>query len=111
MSEWDQRIREHRVFAEMQSLGPAIDSAIGVEGIEPEAFAGLERIRAILAFCGKRLAAPLEEVAAGLTKAREEVEQFVSDKDAAHITAANTQADRALSGANQVPTVYSPEEL
>ena len=120
MSVWDQRIREHRVFAEMRSLGPVIDSATSVEGIEPEAFAGLERIRAILAFCGKRLAAadplitvpaPLEEVATGLTNAREEIERFVSDKDAAHITAANTQADRALSGANQLPTVYSPEEL
>jgi hypothetical protein len=120
MSEWDQRIREHRVFAEMRSLGPVIDSATSVEGIGPEAFAGLERIRAILKFSGKRLAAadplivfpaPLDEVAAGLTNAREEVERFVSDKDAAHITTANVQADRALSGVIQVPSAYSPEEL
>ncbi len=120
MSDWDQRIRDHRVFAEMRSLGPVIDSAASVEGIEAQAFAGLERIRAILAFCGKRLAAadplitlpaPLEEVAAGLAGARQEVERFVSDKDPAHITAANIQADRALSGVIQVPTAYSPEEL
>ncbi len=120
MSEWDQRIREHPAWGEMRSLGPVIDSAVGVEGIETEAFAGLERIRAILAFCGKRLAAaeplitvpaPLDDVASGLTNAREEIERFVSEKDIAHIRAANVHADRALLGANQVPAAYSPEEL
>jgi hypothetical protein len=61
------------------SNGPVIDAAVAIEGIEPEAFAGLERLRAILSFCGKQLAAaePLlavpasfDEVAAGSASGR-----------------------------------------
>jgi hypothetical protein len=31
MNEWDQRIREHRVWTEMKTLGPAIDDAFKVD--------------------------------------------------------------------------------
>jgi hypothetical protein len=120
MSEWDARIREHRVWDEMRLLGPVIDTAVGTEGIEPEAFAGLERIRAILSFCGKRFAAadpligvlgPLDAAASGFEGARAAVELFASDTDIAHILTANEHADQALIGANQIPVASSPEEL
>ena len=82
MNEWDQRIREHRVWAEMQALGPLIDEASRVEDLAPETIEGLERLRAILAYCGKRVAAadplithpqPLESVAINLTLAQNEL--------------------------------------
>jgi len=120
MNEWDQRIREHRVWAEMQSLGPAIDAALGAETIDPEAAAGLERLKTILAYCGKRIAAaepsitvpePLEAVATGLAGAKLELTAFVSDNNAEHVVAANQAADTALSAINLVPGAYSPEEL
>jgi hypothetical protein len=120
MSEWDRRIREHRVWNDMQALGPTLDSAAGIEGIEPEALDGVERLRSSLAFCGKRLAAAdpsitvpnaLEEVANGFSKAREEIEQFVSDQDIAHVRLANAQADRALLGVSQILSPESSEEL
>ena len=47
MNEWDQRIREHRVWSEMETLGPIIDSAIAIEDLTPETVAGLDRIRAM----------------------------------------------------------------
>ena len=62
MSQWDERIRDHTVWQQMSSLGPAIDQAIPISHLDPVALAGLERVRAALAFIGKRLAGadPLE---------------------------------------------------
>ncbi len=104
----------------MRSLGPAIDLAFEVKEMAPEAAAGLERLRAILAFSGKRLAAaeplitapgPLDEIAAGLSAAREELERFASNQNVGHINSANANADRVLTPINQIPGAYSPEEL
>jgi hypothetical protein len=120
MSQWDQRIREHSVWAEMSSLGPVIDSALESKELTPEDSAGLERLRVVLSFCGKRLAAaeplitasgPLDEVAIGLRSAREELERYASDHNVAHIVSANANADRVLLPITQVPGAYSPEEL
>jgi hypothetical protein len=120
MNEWDQRIREHRVWTEMKTLGPAIDDAFKVDGITSDTGPGLERIRAVLAYCGKRLAAaepiittptPLEEIANGLAVARDALIAFASDKNPANVVNANVAADRALLAINQVPGAYSPEEL
>ena len=120
MNEWDQRIRQHRVFGEMQSLGPAIDTASSTEALSPEAVAGLERLKSILAFSGKRIAAadplvsttaPLDEIASAFVAVREEIERFNSDHNITRIATANTSADRVLAVINQVPGTYSPEEL
>src|ERR1700722_4463367 len=120
MNEWDQRIREHRVWTEMNDLGPAIDSAIAVEDLTPEALLGLERLRAVLAYCGKRLAAAdpqitapqsLDAMTQPFTAIQNELTAFVSSKNQAHIISANATADNALVAISQVPGAYSPEEL
>ena len=121
MSEWDRRIREHPVFEAMNALGPAIDGAFAaLNQASGDAFAGLERIRAILTFCGKRIAAadpmiatpePLSTIEVAFTGARTELEQFVSDQNIGHITNANADCDRALAAVNQLPAVQSPEEM
>jgi hypothetical protein len=120
MNEWDQRIREHRVWTEMGGLGPMIDNAAAIENISPDALVGLERLRTILAYGGKRIAAadpqitalpPLDSIASALTAVRNEVAAFISDQESAHISSANVAADNALLAVSQVPGAYSPEEL
>ena len=34
MSVWESRIREHRIWSLLELLGPAIDQALGREGLE-----------------------------------------------------------------------------
>jgi NADH:ubiquinone oxidoreductase subunit E len=121
MNEWDKRIREHRVWVEMQSLGTVIDTASNVlPSMSPEEFAGLERLKAILAYGGKRLAAadplvtlphPLDQIANALAATRNELESFSADKDPAHVITANVAADGALPFFYALPGAYSPEEL
>ena len=120
MNEWDERVRAHRVWTEMKTLGPTIDSALAMEDLTPETIAGLERIRTILAYCGKRLAAadpmithpqPLDLIADNLVAVRNELTAFASDKSPAHVVTANAAADAALLPIAQIPGAYSSEEL
>src|SRR5258705_11118240 len=120
MSEWTSRIRDHRVWDLMKHLGPIIGEEEQVEGIEPAAVEGLERLRAVLAFCGKRLGGsdpiamsptPLDAIAGSLESAKTEVEAFVKDHNAAHLTNANSMADSALVQLAQVPAAATPEHL
>lgn len=84
----------------------------------------LERLKAMPAFCGKRLGGsdPLTIIpdysgsAAGLAAAFEaqksEIEAFVSDRNVAHLTNANANADSALVNyLAQIPGISSSEEL
>jgi hypothetical protein len=120
MSEWEQRIRTHTVWEEMKDLGPAIDAATALPDLEPKVLSGLERIRAVLAFCGKRLAAvdpliatpaPLDGIASSLNGAKEELRKFIADADVEHVSLANARADAALASASQILGPSSSEEL
>ena len=121
MNEWDARIREHRVWSEMQSLGPTIDIALTVlPSMLPQEFAGLERLKAVLAYGGKRLAAadplittpgPLDQIANALANTRNELDAFTTDKDPNHLISANIAADGALPCFYSLPGAYSSEEL
>jgi hypothetical protein len=57
MSEWSSRINDHRIWAEMSSLGQLIDEILTARERADEAIDDLERIRTVLGFIGKRLAA------------------------------------------------------
>jgi hypothetical protein len=120
MSEWDERIRAHRVWNDMKVLGPTIDSALAGAEISRDSVAGLERIRTVLAYFGKRLAAadpritnpqPLDLIANNLGLAQSELTAFVSDGSPQHIAIANTAADAILLSAAQIMGADSPEEL
>ena len=121
MSDWTTRITDHRVWNVMAGLGPKIDEAENVEGIEPSAVESLERLRAVLAFCGKRLGAtdpltmtiaPLDAIATSFQTATTEVESFTKDKNFDHLTTANTSgADQALGYLAQVPGIATKQEL
>jgi hypothetical protein len=104
----------------METLGPIIDSALAIEDLPPETTAGLERIKAVLTYSGKRLAAadplitlpqPLDSIASHLASVSNALTAFVSDKDPAQVAAASLAADAALSPLAQIPGAYSSEEL
>ena len=87
MSSWDQRIRDHRVWGVMISLGRSIDEAAAIAALEPDMAAGIERARAALAFIGKRLAgadpmialpSPLEDIAGALSRGEQHLANFSS---------------------------------
>jgi hypothetical protein len=119
MNEWEKRSTGHRVWREMENLGPAIDSALNVSEIE-EAESGIERVRMILAFTGKRLAsidpsllqpAQLESIAEAFASTRTDLAAFVSDQDYEHVRNANVQSDVALRALAQMPAPSTSEEL
>ncbi|MGA7155414.1 MAG: hypothetical protein WBY53_01125 [Acidobacteriaceae bacterium] len=120
MSEWDERIREHRVWDELNQLGPNIDIALNLEDSPPDAAVGLERLKTVLAYSGKRIAASdpllsvpssLDAVANNLAAIQNELVAFQTDRNLGHIVSANLNADGALISLAQLPGLYSPEEL
>lgn len=120
MSEWTSRIQGHRIWDLMKSLGPAIDEAIKLDDLDPSTVDGLERLRAVLTFCGKRLGgtdpltmppAPLDAIAGTLESAKAEIEGFLKDRSVAHIANANTGADAALVQVSQIPGITTKQEL
>jgi len=120
MSTWTDRIRNHEVWKELEALGPAIDKADSRWTTDAQSREGLQRIRAVLALCGKRLAAtdpdlieprPLANLARALLGARSELEAFVTDQNAAHVAGANTQCDEILAALPAVLTPTVPDDL
>ncbi len=114
MSQWTERIKTHQIWTELNLLGPAIDQAAAREGNDITVIDGLERLRAVLGFCGKRLAAvdpflveprPLTTLNTALTNARTEIEAFITDGIAAHIANANAKADELLTA---LPAILAP---
>lgn len=94
MSQWVERIRTHRVWPLLESIGPVLDKALERESIGPEQIDSIERLRAILAFCGKRLAAAdpilvfpsaLEGMANAFTQLKVHVDAFVASGDVSQL--------------------------
>ena len=120
MSQWTERIKTHTVWNELNLLGPAIDRATEREGNDVAVIDGLERLRAVLNFCGKRLAAtdpflaeprPLATLNSALSSARAEIEAFTSDGNVTHIINANVKADDVLASLPAILAPNSSDEL
>lgn len=120
MSLWTSRITDHRIWDLMKNLGPLIDQAEQIDDVEPDAVEALERLRSILALCGKRLGgidplamspASLDSIAVGFDQQKVAIEAFTSDRNPTHLTDANHAADTILVVLAQIPGVSSPEEL
>jgi hypothetical protein len=104
----------------MRGLGPTIDKAAQLDDLDPAALEALERLRSVLAFCGKRLGgseplttlpAPLDAIAGAVESQRTEIEAFITDRNLTHLTNANQSADSALANLAQIPGPSTPEEL
>jgi hypothetical protein len=120
MSEWTSRIQGHRVWDLMKTLGPVIDEAVKLDDLDPSTIDGLERLRTVLTFCGKRLGAadpltmatgPLDAIAGSLESVKAEVEGFLKDRNTTHVANANTGADSTLVQLSQIPGIASRQEL
>ncbi len=121
MSQWADRIRNHPVWEQLSALGPAIDQAVAREGgIDPQSADSLERLRTVLTFTGKRLAATdpftttpgaLDAIVTALRSAVTEIQTFASDGNTNHLNTANTHADSALINLAQVCTPFTSEDL
>lgn len=105
MGQWTDRIHSHRIWGALKDLGPAIDRALQSEVTAVDAVDSLERLRTVLIFCGKRLAAvdpvlltpnSMENLASNLTQIQAHVDSFTSTGDVSQLTSANLQADSAL---------------
>lgn len=120
MSTWTDRIRSHPIWQKLETLGPAVDQALGREVVSPAASAGLNRLKAVVAFTGKRLSAadsnlvqpgPLDNLASFLERATVEVQNFVANGNDGHIVNANAHVDGALTHLAQIVVPVSSDEL
>lgn len=120
MSQWTDRVKEHAVFTELGALGPVIDRTASRWGIDAAAISAVERIRSVLTYCGKRIAAAdpnliaprtLTAIANAMAATRTELEAYNSDSNAAHLDTANAQADEALAAIGAIASVDTPDDL
>jgi hypothetical protein len=105
MSQWTDRVKQHPVWQHLADLGPQLDEALKREDIEPDTVVGIERIRLVLTFAGKRLAAiepdlmhlsPLDGIVGALQTASSEIAAYITDGTSTHVANANGQADGIL---------------
>lgn len=120
MSEWNDRIKTNTVWQVLELFDVAIDQALTREAIDAQAADSLERLRAVLTFCGKRLAsadpyllepASLNKISAAFTVAKTEIEAFVSDGASPHLVAANREVDAALVSLASILVPITTEDL
>ena len=120
MSTWTDRIRSHAVWQQLESLGPAVDQALARDDVSASSLAGLNRIKTVVAFTGKRLAAgdsnlippgPLDALAASLQHATDEVQSFIGDGGDPYVVNANVHVDAALVQLGQIVTPLSARDI
>ena len=120
MSQWDTRVRDNVVWAELQQSGMTIDNALNRDNVDAESIAGLERLRLVLSLIGKRLASTdpllitptaLTNLSASVNKVRSEIEAFTVNGSVIHITNANNYGDEAILYLGQVPGPVTAEDI
>jgi len=120
MSQWTERVRNHQVWQQLTSLGPAIDQALARKENVPDALDGLERLRSVLTYCGKRLAAndpflihmpPIDGLAKNVERSIAEVNAYITDGNVGHIDNANAHADSILSNLAQLTAPFTQDDI
>jgi len=120
MSEYIDRIKNHQAWKELEGLGAAIDKALARSGNDAASVDGLERIRTVLTFCGKRLASidpilvhptPMGNVSGALLAAKNAVLAFAGDGNPTQITSANGSADEILLALGAIVDIATPDDL
>lgn len=120
MSQWTERYKDHSIWSQLQNLGPAIDDALKREGLEPQTAEGLARLKAVLAFTGRRLAgadpfllnfAALDNLSTQFQSIIQEVQAFTASGNVGNITNANTNADTALNILAQQNVLLTTEDF
>lgn len=120
MAQWADRFKNHPLWDHLQNLGPAIDDALKREALEPQSTEGLARLKAVLAFTGRRLAGAdpfilnfgtLDKLDSNFQTIIQEIQNFTANGSAGHITTANTNADTALNTLAQMNVLLTTEDF
>lgn len=120
MTQWSDKFKSHQLWQHLQELGPAIDSAFNVEGVEPETLDGLARLKSILSFTGRRLSGadpyliqvgPFDALGTALQNMIQEVQSFIADGNVSHIATANSHGDTALTYLAQINVPLTTEDF
>lgn len=113
-----EQFRSHLVWTSLNDLGPPIDEALVRDGVDAQSLEELGRLKSVLSYAGKRLAgadpyliqsACLDSISTALTTAATHVRSFISNGNAAHIPAANLEADKVLVALSQLNTQITTE--
>ena len=120
MSQWDESVRNHPIWNALAEFGPAVDHAIAEQADHEECQAGLHRLKALLAFVGKRLngtdpnlipTEPLDKLLGNFNDARAEISAFLTDSAAGHINGANGHLNTALINLAQINSPITSDEI
>lgn len=120
MAQWSERYKNHQLWQLLQNLGPAIDNAFTREGTDAETLDALARLKSILSFVGRRLAGAdpylfqvgtLDNLSNSLQTMTQEVQNFVANGSAGHITNANSHGDTALTHLAQINVQLTTEDF
>jgi hypothetical protein len=114
------RFQQHPIWAALDALGPALDSALSREGIAAGTIVSVGRLKAVLTFVGKRLAGAdgqlvqhghLDALTNAITAATNEVQAFVSNGNVGHLNNASNNLDSGLTTLSQINVPLTTEEF
>lgn len=120
MSQWDTRIRDHAVWAELQQIGISIDRALERGITDTELISGIERTRLVIALTGKRLASNdallipptvVNDLYNAINRMRNELDSFVANGNPQHVLNSNAYADEALVNLGRIPGTITLDDL
>lgn len=120
MSQWSEKIKNHQVWVLLQDLGPVIDAAFSIEGIDSETIDSLARLKSILSFSGRRLAGAdsflfqagvFDNLASSLQSMIQEVQNYIANGNTGHIANANANGDSALTYLAQLNVQLTTEDF
>ena len=115
-----EQFQSHLIWKSLSDLGPLIDQALTKDGLDAPTLEELARLKSVLSFTGKRLAGAdpyllqlvhLDSLSTALNTAATQVQNFITNSNAAHITAANVQADLALTALSQINVQVTTEDF
>jgi hypothetical protein len=114
MGQWDDRIRNHNVWSELQSWTSLLDQAVNKAANRPETIEPINRIRVVVDFVRGRLNGAdailtplpvLNSLAKGLRAGINELQAFVGNGNVGHLENVNSQLDGVL---QQLAQLWSP---
>ncbi|HYA14702.1 MAG TPA: hypothetical protein VEF33_10235 [Syntrophales bacterium] len=105
MTQWIERINNHRVWQLLRKLRPEIDRALKCTDIDPTSIEILARLKVIISFAGNHLPvvdpylfqlAPVDNLSNTLEALIKELQHFILNGDTLHIRNANAHVDVIL---------------
>lgn len=120
MGFWVDRINSHSIWNQLETLGSSVDLALGRDDVTPNVYEGLNRVKSIVAFIGKRIAgtdsflilpSTLDSLGSHLANVLAEIQAFVANGSEGHVTNANNNLDGGITYLAQIIGPSSAEDL